>query len=138
MYQIQLHRTNHKHLFYVLTIFFLLERIPFLPAMENRYKETNLFYGALYICLPDRCRQKIHKSKKRQTFSFCPILHSLSPLLLCIFCPHRSGRQMYKCTIRVKPREKERGISMETRYKETNLLWPYFTKHEMKFCQVLS
>ena len=28
--------------------------------------------------------------------------------------------------------------SMETRYKETNLLWPYFTKHEMKICQVLS
>ena len=27
---------------------------------------------------------------------------------------------------------------METRYKETNLLWPHFTKHEMKFCQVLS
>ena len=28
--------------------------------------------------------------------------------------------------------------TMETRYKENNLLWPYFTKHEMKFCQVLS
>ena len=27
---------------------------------------------------------------------------------------------------------------METRYKETNPLWPYFTKHEMKFSQVLS
>ena len=27
---------------------------------------------------------------------------------------------------------------METRYKETNLLWPHFTKHEMKFNQVLS
>ena len=27
---------------------------------------------------------------------------------------------------------------METRYKEINLLWPYFTKHEMKFSQVLS
>ena len=30
------------------------------------------------------------------------------------------------------------GFIMETRYKETNLLWSYFTKHEMKFCQVLS
>ena len=33
------------------------------------------------------------------------------------------------------------GVScafMETRYKETNLLWPYFTKHKMMFCQVLS
>ena len=29
-------------------------------------------------------------------------------------------------------------VPMETRYKETNLLWPYFTKHEMNFCQVLS
>ena len=26
--------------------------------------------------------------------------------------------------------------TMETRYKETNLFWPYFTKHEMNFCQV--
>ena len=28
--------------------------------------------------------------------------------------------------------------TMETRYEETNLLWPYFTKHEMEFSQVLS
>ena len=43
----------------------------------------------LYLCLPDRCGQKIDKSKKDRRF-FCPILHCLSPLLLCIFCPHRS------------------------------------------------
>ena len=28
--------------------------------------------------------------------------------------------------------------SMETRYKETNPLWPYFTKHRIEFSQVLS
>ena len=55
------------------------------------------------------CGQNIHKSEgdrqskigQKTDVFFCPILHCLSPLLLCIFCPHRSGRQRYKYTIRV-------------------------------------
>ena len=80
----------------------------------------------LYLCLPAGADRKYIREKKndiyfqsnftlsvfftlmyflsapvRQTFSFCPILHCLSPLLLCIFYPHWSGRQRYKCTTKV-------------------------------------
>ena len=47
----------------------------------------------LYLCLPDRCGQKIHKSKEDRQ---CKIGQKkrLSFFLLCIFCPHRSGRHL--------------------------------------------
>ena len=97
--------------------------------MKTRYKETNLHISIpvhsgtevlpsswlenfpmrdreflasmvhLYLCMPDRCWQKIHKSKGDRQ---CKIGQKkrLSSLLLCIFCQHRSGRQRYKCTIK--------------------------------------
>ena len=69
----------------------------------------------LYLCLPDRCGQNIHKSKKDRRFLFAQFY---------TFC------LLYSYFLSAPIRQ-----TMETRYKDTNLLWPYFTKHEIKFCQ---
>ena len=46
----------------------------------------------LYLCLPDRCGQKIHKSKGDRQCYF-----------LSTPAGQAAGRQRYKCTIRVRP-----------------------------------
>ena len=66
--------------------------------------------------------------QKRQTFSFCPILHYLSRLLLCIFCPYRSGRQRYKCTMMVQSHVEENKVLEE----QCNRIQPMKLSHGPK------
>ena len=55
----------------------------------------------LYLYMPDRCGQKIHKSKKDRLLTLSNFTLSVS-FTLIYFLPHRSGRQRFKCTIRVQ------------------------------------
>ena len=91
-------------------------------AMENRHKETKLmflhndhFFGVYARHSQEVCILSC-TSDKKVYFQ----LHWFGEF----------GLLKFLCLLTV--------LHMETRYKETNLLWPYFTKHEMKFCQVLS